>query len=168
MKPNIHHLTIGKEQMQELKKLDSFCQPGVCFKIAPNLDKCKECLKHVRKMKIKRTSDEVECRFFQFRKLKYVNDELMVAGFLNPESDPADVDRSIWMPNADKRFKVSCSELYATNAKAFNQQTMAAQDAIMILTHVGEQLCPLLKKEKGYFEEYKSDDKPVIWKRLIE
>lgn len=45
---------------------------------------------------------------------------------------------------------------------------MAAQDALMILSHVGEQLCPLLKKEKGYYEKYKSDDKPVIWKRLIE
>lgn len=109
MKPNIHHLKIGKEEAQELKKLPSFCQPGVCFQIAPNLDKCKECLKYMRKMKNRRQGEEVECRFFQFRKLKYENDELKVAGFLNPESDPAEVDRSIWMPNADKRFKVSSS-----------------------------------------------------------
>lgn len=107
MRPNIHHLKIGKEEAQELKKLPSFCQPGVCFQIAPNLDKCKECLKYIRKMKNKRQGDEVECRFYQFRKLKYENDELKVAGFLNPESDPAEVDRSIWMPNVDKRFKVS-------------------------------------------------------------
>lgn len=118
MKPNIHMLKIGKDEAEELKKLPSFCQPGVCFQIAPSLDKCKECLKYMRKMKNKRQGDEVECRFFQFRKLKYENDELKVAGFLNPETDPAEVDRSIWMPNVDKRFKVSSSETFMfTHAK---------------------------------------------------
>lgn len=58
--------------------------------------------------------------------------------------------------------------VYAIHAETRCSQTMAAQDALMILSHVGEQLCPLLKKEKGYYEKYKSDDKPVIWKRLIE
>lgn len=168
MKPNIHTLKIGKDEAEELKKLPSFCQPGVCFQIAPNLNKCKECLKYLRKKVTKRQGDEVECRFFQFRKLKYENDVLEVAGFLNPESDPAEVDRSIWMPIADKRFKVSYLNLLSAHAKSYIPQTMAAQDALFILTHVGEQLCPLLKKEKAYYEKYKSEDKPVIWKRLIE
>lgn len=158
MRQNVHNYKLKLEQVEELKKSKvTFIQPGVCFQIAPKLNGCKECKKVLDRRRYNKSRDkgepqrEVDCRFYQFRKLRYIDDELDVAGFLDPHSDPIDVDRAIWMPNVDKRVK-----------------TLSIQNARYILIHVGEQLCELIEKEYIYYQKYKSDEKPVIWKRLIE
>lgn len=152
MKPNIHNICIMPEQVENLKKMSDFFQPGVCFKIAPDLDKCKECKKYYSKRIIRQTKrGEVDCRFYQFRKLRYNGDELEVSGFSNPDTDPVEVDRNIWLPNADK----------------LRHKTLSPQNARLILTHVGDELCQLIETEKIYYQKYNSD-KPIIWKRLIE
>lgn len=148
MRMNLGTIRISVDQIIELKKVPCFFQPGVCFRIAPDLDRCKECYKKTWRNHYR--VGEVECRFYQFRKLRYNGDKLEVAGFLDPLTDPIDIDRSIWMPSNEKRFKVSF------------------QSARLILIHVGAQLCQLYQKEKIYYEKYKSSDKPIIWKRLIE
>lgn len=157
MRQNVHNIKLKQEQIEELKKSKAtFFQPGVCFRIAPELDNCKECKKVLLKKNRGRRSyhsrnSEVDCRFYQFRKLRYNDDGLEVVGFLDPHSDPIDVDRNIWLPHLEKRVK-----------------TLSPQNARFILIHVGEQLCDLIEKEQIYYEKYKSDEKPVIWKRLIE
>ena len=145
---NVHRKRVSAEDMETLKKLPCFFQPCVCFQIAPKLDQCKECKKQIRKKRHR--NKEIDCRFYQFRKLRYVDDEVEVAGFLDPIMDPRDVDKMIWTPNPEKRFK-----------------TLSLQNARFILSHVGEQLCSLVQKEKLYLDKYKSD-KPIIWKRLID
>lgn len=149
MRQNVGSLKLTSEQIDDLKSSGrNFYQPGVCFIIAPQLDKCIECLK---KNKKRRQYREVDCRFYQFRKLKYINDKLVVAGFLDA-SDPKEIDRSIWIPQPDKfRFK-SLSVAYAR----------------LIISHVGDELCKIFAKERSYCEKYKSPEKPLIWKRLID
>lgn len=149
MSPYIHTLKLSPEQIEELKKLSSFFQPGVCFQIAPNLDKCKECWKTRPGRKFR---NQVDCRFYQFRKLRYNGDELVVDGFLHPVTDPVEVDKNIWLPNFTKlTFK-----------------TLSPHNARLILTHVGDQLCQLMKNEKDFYQKFGSADKPLIWKRLID
>lgn len=150
MNPNVHQVTLSAENKEELKKR-AYAQPGVCIKIAPALDLCKTCFKFNNpRCQMK---GQIDCRFYQFRKLRFneLTEKLEVAGFLDPFTDPVEVDRNIWLPNAEKlRFK-----------------TLSVQNARLILTHVGEQLCNIMQKEKLYYERFKSDDKPIIWKRLI-
>lgn len=148
MRSNVSHLKLTIEQVDELKKDGkNFYQPGVCFVIAPNLHQCIECLKQKRRQR-----REVDCRFYQFRKLRYEGDKVVVAGFLDPYDDPKDVDKSIWMPQPDKlKFK-----------------SLSVTHAILILTHVGDELCMIIAKERSYYEKYKSDSKLIIWKRLID
>lgn len=152
----LHNIRLSEEQIKELKKLECFFQPGVCLKIAPRLDMCKECYKRTRNHRTKHQNTEIECRFYQFRKLRYIEDKLEVAGFLDPQKDPIEVDRSIWLPTTERRVNLE--------RRAFK---LSAQNARLILIHVGEQLCKLIEKEKSYRERYKKPDKPIIWKRLI-
>lgn len=152
MHQNVHNFKLLASHIEELKKVESFFQPGVCFQIAPSLDKCKECWKRSDKRSRQRRG-EVDCRFYQFRKLRYNGEDLEVAGFSNPETDPVEVDRNVWLGNAEKlRFKLS-----PLNAR-------------LILSHVGDELCQLIEKEKLEKMEYLQSDiiKPIIWKRLID
>lgn len=151
MKTNVHQIKLSSDQINHLKTVESFGQPGVCFQIAPKLDNCFECNKYTSNRR--KEKKDIECRFYQFRKLRYNGDELEVAGFLDPIKDPVDVDKSIWSPLYEKtnRFK-----------------TLSIEDSRLILSHVGEQFCQLIEEEKVYHETYKTEGKPNIWKRLIE
>ena len=154
MLPNVHFVKLSAENKEELKKRP-YPQPGVCLKIAPELDMCKTCSRfNVKRCHRFFKKRQIDCRFYQFRILRYneTTEKLEVAGFLDPFIDPVEVDRNIWFPNFDKlRFK-----------------TLSVQNARLILTHVGEQLCEIMQKETMYYEKFKIEDKPVIWKRLIE
>lgn len=150
MKTNVATVTLSAENKEELKKRP-YAQPGVCLKIAPELDLCKTCFRFNNK-RVSRHNRQINCRFYQFRILRFneATEKLEVAGFPDPLTDPVEVDRNIWLPNMEKRFK-----------------TLSVMNARLILTHVGEELCQIMQKEKMYYEKFKSDDKPVIWKRLI-
>ncbi|KAL7030679.1 hypothetical protein ACKWTF_006747 [Chironomus riparius] len=151
MRQNVSILKLTNEQIEDLKKDGrSFCQPGVCYIIAPQLAKCIECLKKTDRKR--RQTREVDCRFYHFRKLRYEGDELVVVGFLDPTDDPKEVDRSIWVPQPDKlKFK-----------------SLSVANARLIIAHVGDELCRIMAKERSYYEQYKSESKPIIWKRLID
>lgn len=156
MSPNVISIKLKIEEIEKLKKLDCFFQPGVCCKIAPKLDQCKECRNFLKKSKkqVRLQQFQVDCRFYQFRKLRYVVDDLEVAGFLEPFDDPVEIDRQIWMPNHKKLvFK-----------------TLTAQNARFILAHVGMDLCRIIEREKEILEKYKSGEhrKSIIWKRLLD
>lgn len=151
MRANVHNMKLTQDQIEQLK-VDgkNFYQPGVCFIIAPELHQCIECLKQRKRMKDKR---EVDCRFYHFRKLRYEGEKLVVAGFLDPNEDPKEIDRAVWLPNFEKSFRF---------------KSMSVAHGRLILAHVGEQLCQIIAKERKYYEKYNSEIKPIIWKRLID
>lgn len=53
------------------KSQQPFLQPGVCYQIAPNLDHCLECasMKYPHWRARRQGKKEIDCRFFEFRKL---------------------------------------------------------------------------------------------------
>jgi [histone H3]-dimethyl-L-lysine9 demethylase len=149
MKSNVYKIRLTPEQIEELKKENkSFSQPGVCYVIAPSLEKCIECSK-LSKRSVK-FRGEVDCRFFQFRKLRYEDDNLIVDGFLE-DSEAKDIDIAVWLPQEKTKHK-----------------SLSFHHARLIISHVGDELCNLIAKEKVYYEKFKSDTKPLIWKRLID
>lgn len=151
MRANVHNMRLTQDQIDQLKTDGkNFYQPGVCFIIAPELEHCIECMKQKRKPKSRR---EVDCRFYHFRKLRYEDGKLIVAGFLDPHEDPKEIDRIIWLPQCEKTFRF---------------KGMSVQHAKLIIAHVGDELCMIIDKERKYFERYNSDSKPIIWKRLID
>lgn len=151
---NVHTLKLTAENIEELKKRDeNFFQPGVCYQIAPKLDHCKECWLRTKKRAQQR---EVDCRFYQFRKLRFNGEEIEVDSFANPDTDPFEIDRNIWLPYVEKQGK-----------QKFSHHKTSPQNARMILTHVGDEFCKLIEKEKVYLATYKSETKPIIWKRTI-
>lgn len=105
MTKRVHEKKMNPDLIDELKvSQKEFLQPGVCYKIAPKLDHCLECISlSTPKLRLRaRAKDkkEVDCRFFEFRKLVYsAEGELKVFGFLDPYDDPAEVDQSIWLPH---------------------------------------------------------------------
>lgn len=154
MTKRVHEKKLNQEQIDGLKiSQKTFLQPGVCYKIAPTLDHCLECISlSTPKLRSKRDKKEVDCRFFEFRKLVYTPEgELSVHGFLDPFEDPAEVDHSIWLPS-DKYNRTKLFTIHQCQ---------------LILTHIGDSFCEIIKKEQSYFQKYKQVDKPVIWKRLI-
>lgn len=65
-----------------------FLQDGPCFKVAPKLDKCREC--DWTLCQRSKTQPDLFCRFYGFRQLKYTsNGELTIAGFPEPHVDPS-------------------------------------------------------------------------------
>lgn len=151
MKANVHSVRLTEDEIIEYKREKTiFPQPGVCFVIANHLDTCVECAK-VKKAG-KRSHREVDCRFYQFRMLRYEGDQLVIAGFPDPFNDPKDIDVSIWMPQLDKSKYKGLSAAYAR----------------IIIANVGDELCRLIEKERIYYNKFKSETKALIWKRPIE
>lgn len=151
MKANVHNIRMTEEEIFEHKKnQDIFPQPGCCYVIAPHLNSCVECQR--QKKRGRKPRPEVDCRFYQFRKLRYEGDKLVVAGFPDPFIDPKDIDIAIWMPQQDKpKFR-----------------GLSVPHARLIIAHVGDELCRLIEKERIYFNKYKTIERPMIWKRPID
>jgi [histone H3]-dimethyl-L-lysine9 demethylase len=145
MKPNIHCIQLSNENIEKYRKMESFIQPGVCFSIAPNLDHCKECASQRKRYARK----EVDCRFYQFRKLRFNGDEIEVVGFLS-SIDPIQVDRTVWLPIEKSKFKIPL------------------QESRLMLQYCGDELCYIIEKDKSYLHKYKCENSELIWKRTIE
>ncbi|CAO1308805.1 unnamed protein product [Diamesa serratosioi] len=145
------HFKLSPEKIEEYKKSQQpFLQPGVCFRIAPKLDSCVECTK--LSLNIRRKLIDGECRFYHFRKLKYNEElELQVYGFLDPIIDPFEIDRHIWTPSIRSR----------------NIHTMTLSQALLIIYHISDEFCELVKQENDFYNKWKNPEKPIIWKRLI-
>lgn len=151
MKANVHNVRLTGEEIEEYKReKTTFPQPGACFVIAKHLYACVECAKMKRAGR--KPQREVDCRFYQFRMLRYEGDQLVIAGFPDPFIDPKDIDISIWMPQQDK---LKCKGLSAAHAR-------------LIIAHVGDELCRLIEKERIYYNKYKSETRQLIWKRAID
>lgn len=165
MKSNVHNKKMTEDEIQEYKKLPSFIQPVVCYQVAANkkvtdvtasveLDQCIECFNYKRQRRQQRKGREVDCRFYQFRKLRFVDDKIEVVGFLDPIIDPESVDREVWLTfekeNSKPKFKIPLT------------------DSKLMLEYVGDEMCRIIEKERVFKEKYAKSDQPIIWKRLLE
>lgn len=133
-----------------------FVQDGPCFALldvtSKKFPKCSSC----------RINDEVsECRFSEFRKLRFVGDLVQVDGFTDSD-DAQDSDRRIWM-TADLRPNVPDAPSIGPPDSAVPPETEEAhhptpvqgaavnrldeKTAIMVLTNVGDIMCDLVREE---------------------
>lgn len=70
MSSRLDQKTLDKDLMIRYKaNRESFLQNGVCYKMAPLLDYCLECKSKSRSSR--RAKKNVDCRFYEFRKLVY-------------------------------------------------------------------------------------------------
>lgn len=69
-----------------------FLQDGPCFKVAPKLPNCRDCITWQKQFSKEDEADNICCRFLYFRCLKYTkNGQLAIAGFGDPYHDVQDV-----------------------------------------------------------------------------
>ncbi|XP_026478885.1 LOW QUALITY PROTEIN: lysine-specific demethylase 3B [Ctenocephalides felis] len=137
------------EGKKDFKKSEfTFLQDGPCFQVAPKLSKCREC-RWTQNQDMENVNN-IFCRFFFFRKLRYTkNLTLATAGFSDPFDDPTKDDISIWTPK-----KETTLNLDITTSR-------------FILSHVGDQFCDLVEQEKQAASLNKSDVVEVAWKKLV-
>lgn len=127
-----------------------FVQDGPCFALldvtSKKFPKCSSC----------RLNDEVnECRFSEFRKLRFVGELVQVDGFTDSD-DAHDSDRRIWMttdldPTEQLHSNLITEGNERTNTAApFPSSAINRLDektAIMVLTNVGDIMCDLVRDE---------------------
>lgn len=117
--------------------------------LATKIHKCREC----RRRTPQQGSNDVYCRFYEFRCLQYTNDgQLLVTGFPNPYTDPTQEDINIWRPDE------------TTEPTAGN---MDIQVCRYILLHVGDQFCYLWRQEAEALKLHENTNSTIAWKKVV-
>ncbi|EDW34380.1 GL21613 [Drosophila persimilis] len=145
-----------------------FLQDLPCFKLQqqqPTRDtavavaevpKCRECRKRhdaPSSSESNATSNDVYCRFYEFRRLQYNGKgELSVAGFPNPYIEPTKEDCSIWQPDG---------------TTAPTSGFMDIQVCRYILLHAGDQFCYLWRQEAEALKLHENSDGTIAWKKAV-
>ncbi|XP_003747085.1 lysine-specific demethylase 3A [Galendromus occidentalis] len=135
-----------------------FIQDGPCFGLldvsSKKFAKCISC----RSM----TDENNECRFNEFRKLRFVGDMVQAEGFTDSD-DATESDIRIW--TTVLRESVPNNQMKSA--------PMDLKTARMVLTNVGDILCGIVKQEMDVIEQFKSflpKDMPVgkriRWKKV--
>uniref|UniRef100_A0A1B0A3K3 [histone H3]-dimethyl-L-lysine(9) demethylase n=1 Tax=Glossina pallidipes TaxID=7398 RepID=A0A1B0A3K3_GLOPL len=148
------------------KSCEKFRQHLPCFKLqssasnspctddtvnnVPKISKCREC----RRRTPQQGSNDVYCRFYEFRCLQYTSEgQLVVAGFPNPYTDATQDDMNIWQPDA------------ATEPTA---GYMDIQVCRYILLHVGDQFCHLWRQEVEALKLHENPNEIIAWKKVVQ
>lgn len=153
--PNI--FTDQYSEVEEYKKsLKQFLQKGICLSLPPNIDKCIECCVYQNKKNLtKRDYDNITCRFYAFRLLKFTkNGNLVVAGYPDPHKNLNDTDIKIWLP-----------EKHIVTPTAFNIQA-----SMKILEDAGGQFCRFVQDEREALKlnwPYEEKKRKVVWKKYV-
>jgi len=143
------------------RQSDKFLQTCPCYDIVPKNIRCMEC-RRVRQSSLKgdravpskqtaRTNWDDFCRFYEFRKLRYKSDQIVVAGF-SEMSDAKESDKQLWLTSSDE-----VPENFDFNVAKF------------ILSNVGAEFCKMVLQERSVQENYqsKSENKKITWKRAV-
>uniref|UniRef100_A0A1A9VPG5 [histone H3]-dimethyl-L-lysine(9) demethylase n=1 Tax=Glossina austeni TaxID=7395 RepID=A0A1A9VPG5_GLOAU len=148
------------------KSCEKFRQHLPCFKLqssassspctddtinnVPKISKCREC----RRRTPQQGSNDVYCRFYEFRCLQYTPEgQLVVAGFPNPYTDATQDDMNIWQPDG------------ATEPTA---GYMDIQVCRYILLHVGDQFCHLWRQEVQALKLHENPNEIIAWKKVVQ
>lgn len=170
---NLEKMTPEEEQKdkEHRKTCEPFLQHLPCFKLqstvsqtseittdtgtansnpATKIHKCREC----RRRTPQQGSNDVYCRFYEFRCLQYTKDgELLVTGFPNPYTAPTQEDINIWRPDEH------------TEPTAGN---MDIQVCRYILLHVGDQFCYLWRQEAEALKLHENVNSTIAWKKVVQ
>ncbi|KAI4476626.1 hypothetical protein M0804_013443 [Polistes exclamans] len=171
---------IRRPAVSQLKKTgQSWLQDDICFYAAPKLAKCREC-RHAITNGLKNLPQNVFCRFFAFRRLRYTkNGQLAIAGFSDPHKDTSEEDLRLWLPGKDNQdsgnSKDDKSEKNNDKDKLDKviKGDLDLETAHRLLRQVGDQFCDLLHQEKDALQEHMAEvsagitDGTVAWKRVL-
>lgn len=153
--PNI--FTDQSSEVEEYKKsLEQFLQKGICLSLPSNIDKCIECCVYQNKKNLtKRDYDNITCRFYAFRLLKFTKaGNLVVAGYPDPHKNLNDTDIKIWLP-----------EKHILSPSTFNIQA-----SMKILEDAGGQFCRFVQDEREALKlnwPYEGKKRKVVWKKYV-
>ncbi|KAL9873328.1 lysine demethylase 3 [Glossina fuscipes fuscipes] len=148
------------------KSCEKFRQHLPCFKLqssasnspstddtannVPKISKCREC----RRRTPQQGSNDVYCRFYEFRCLQYTAEgQLVVAGFPNPYTDATQDDMNIWQPDAETEPTAGYMDI---------------QVCRYILLHVGDQFCHLWRQEVEALKLHENPNEIIAWKKVVQ
>uniref|UniRef100_A0A1I8Q0R3 [histone H3]-dimethyl-L-lysine(9) demethylase n=1 Tax=Stomoxys calcitrans TaxID=35570 RepID=A0A1I8Q0R3_STOCA len=118
--------------------------------LSAKIHKCREC----RRRTPQQGSNDVYCRFYEFRCLQYTEDgQLLVAGFPNPYTDPTQDEINIWKPDEN------------TEPTAGNIDIQVCR---YILLHVGDQFCYLWRQEVEALKIHENPNSTIAWKKVVQ
>ncbi|XP_015112860.1 probable JmjC domain-containing histone demethylation protein 2C isoform X3 [Diachasma alloeum] len=160
-----------KPSILELKRTgDSWLQDNSCFTVAPRLVKCRECRMTPNQRLKTQLPKNIFCRFYAFRRLRYIKSQLAIAGYSDPHKDASEDDLRLWLPGNHEPSANSKDEKSEKNEdeKPADKQPLDLEMACRLLRQVGDQFCDLLHQEKNALQEHMAEDGTVAWKRVIQ
>uniref|UniRef100_A0A0C9R3V8 [histone H3]-dimethyl-L-lysine(9) demethylase n=1 Tax=Fopius arisanus TaxID=64838 RepID=A0A0C9R3V8_9HYME len=166
-----------KPSILELKKTgESWLQDSPCFTVAPRLVKCRECRMTPNQRLKTQLPKNIFCRFYAFRRLRYIKSQLAIAGYSDPHKDASEEDLRLWLPGNHEPSSNSKDEKPEKNGdeKPADKQPLDLEMACRLLRQVGDQFCDLLHQEKNALQEHMAEassgvvDGTVAWKRVIQ
>jgi len=156
----IHHNIFYEEtesEIEYLKKTNKrFLQKCICLNLPPTIDKCIECrIYQMRDNLTKREYDNIACRFYAFRQLRFQKSGLLtVAGYPDPFKNMEQTDFSMWLPKK-----------HASDPCDFNIQA-----STKILEDAGGQFCMFVKDEIDALKlnlPYNGKPRKILWKKCV-
>lgn len=135
--------------------LEIFLQKHICL-ILPTIDKCIECRFHQMKHHLTSDYDNIICRFYAFRQLKFTESgTLVVAGYPDPYNNIiSTADLGLWLPSP--------------NISVPNKINMEA--SMKILEDTGGQFCRFVEDEKEALQlnwTIQPEKRNVVWKKCV-
>lgn len=150
--PNI--LFDKSHAVQHCKKtLEDFLQNNICLSLPCTIDKCIECnLYQIKKNLTKRDYDNISCRFYAFRQLRFNKcGSLSVAGYPDPFK-ASNADLSQWLPGKLSRIPNNFNIEMSTK----------------IIEDIGGQLCKFFQFENQALVLNSSKyQKQILWKKSV-
>ena len=138
---------------------ETFVQDGPCFLVAPRLAICRECKSMPAEEreeillngKFTEAESNITCSFYSFRKLRMTKGDLVVAGYLNPMTDPSPAEIALYQP--DKTKPPSGSSVEKTK---------------YILSLIGDQFCQMVQQERQCLTVHMGANKTIAWKKPVQ
>ncbi|XP_075144805.1 lysine demethylase 3 [Haematobia irritans] len=147
--PFLQHLPCFKLQTK-IANPSEIEAPDASISQPTKIHKCREC----RRRTPQQGSNDVYCRFYEFRCLQYTEDgQLLVAGFPNPYTDPTQEEINIWKPDEN------------TEPTAGNIDIQVCR---YILLHVGDQFCYLWRQEAEALKLHENANSTIAWKKVVQ
>ena len=136
---------------------ETFIQDGPCFLAASDLAWCRECRNTpaserqevLLSGKFTEADSNITCSFYSFRKLRMTKGgELVVAGYLNPQTDPKPEEIALFQPDKTRASLDVAKTKY-------------------ILSLIGDQFCQMVQQERRCLSVHLGANKAVAWKRSV-
>lgn len=151
---------IFDDQSSELEQfkntLERFLQKSICLSLPARIGKCIECrVYQMKKNLTKYDYDNISCRFYAFRQLKFTKSgNLVVAGYPDPFTNLSNIDLGIWLPSQR-----------SSSPSSFNIEA-----SMKILEDTGGQFCKFVQDENDALKlDWANERKKrkIVWKKSV-